>query len=140
MIKVNPLLLIEEYNQLRRLPNESVQHFSDRFNQVYHSMPLNIRPPPDLALLHYPRAFDLEIEFHLRERRPSTMKQMQDMAVDVEANLKMRDEMRKAEQEQKLHILLKESEEMIQHITMKVECLEHKNRSVLQEESSDIHK
>jgi len=28
---------------------------------------------------------------------------------------------------------------MMQLITMKVECLEHQNRSVLQEESSDIH-
>jgi len=72
MIKVNLLMLIEEYNQLRRHPNETVEQFSHRFNQVYHSMPLNIRPPPDLALFHYPRAF--EIEFRLRERSPSTMK------------------------------------------------------------------
>ena len=90
MIKVSFLMLIEEYNQLKRLPNEFVQQFSDRFNQVYHSMPLNIRPPPDLALLQYPRAFDPEMEFRLRERCPSTLKQMQDIAVDAEANLKMR--------------------------------------------------
>ena len=88
-------------------------------------MPLNIRPPPDLALLHYPRAFDPEIEFRLRERGPSTMKQMQDMAVDVEANLKMREKQRKAEKEEKLLYLLKETEEMMQQIAMKVECLEH---------------
>ena len=74
MVKVNFPALIEEYNQLKRIPNESVQQFSDRFNQVYLFMPLNIRPPPDLALLHYPRAFDAEIEFRLRERSPSTMK------------------------------------------------------------------
>lgn len=66
-------MLIEEYNQLKRHPDETVQQFSDRFNQIYHSIPLNVRPPPDLALLHYPRAFDSEIEFHLRERNPSTM-------------------------------------------------------------------
>jgi len=45
MIKVNLLMLIKEYNQLKRRPDESVQQFSDRFNQIYHSMPLNIRPP-----------------------------------------------------------------------------------------------
>ena len=106
-------MLIEEYNQLKRLPDETVQQFSDRFNQIYHSMPLNIRPPPDLALLHYPRAFDSEIEFRLRERSPSTMKQMQDMVVDVEVNLKIIDEMRKAEEEEKLHSLLHKSEEMM---------------------------
>lgn len=38
MIKVNFLMLIEEHNQLRRLPDEFVQQFSDRFNQVSHSM------------------------------------------------------------------------------------------------------
>ena len=56
--------------------------------------------------------------------------------MDVEANLKMRQEWRKAEQEDRLHGLLQRSEEMI---TMKVECLEHQNTSFLQEESNDIH-
>lgn len=64
---------------------------------------------------------------------------MQDMVVDVEANLKMREKQRKAEQEEKLHSLLQKSEEMMQKITLKVESLEHQNTSVVQEESSDIH-
>jgi len=41
------------------------------------------------------------------------MKQMQDMAVDVEVNLKIREEKRKAEKEEKLDSLIKESEEMM---------------------------
>ena len=139
MIKVSFLSLIQDYDELKRLPNESVQQFSDRFNQFYLSIPLNIRPPPDLALLQYPRAFDPEMEFHLRERCPSTLKQMQDVAVDVEANLKMREEQRKVEQEERLHSVLQKTEEMMQLITMKVECSEHQNRSVSQQESSDIH-
>jgi len=109
MIRVNFLMLIEEYDQLKRLPNESVQQFSDWFNRVYHSMPLNIRPPPDLALLHYPRAFDAEIEYCLRERSLSTLKQMQDMAMDVEENLNKREKQRKTKQEEKLHSLLQKS-------------------------------
>jgi len=140
MIKDSFLSLIQEYDELKRIPNESVQQFSDRFNQVYLSMPLNIRPPPDLALLQYPRAFDPEMEFRLRERCPSTLKKMQDIAVDVEANLKMREERRKAEQEEKLHSLLQQSEQMMQRIKIRAECLEHQNISVLQEKSSDIHK
>lgn len=87
-------------------------------------IPLNVRPPPDLALLHYPRAFDSKIEFCLRERNPSTMEQMQNMAVDVEVNLKIREERWKAEKEEKLNSLIKKSEEMMQKITMKAECLE----------------
>jgi len=100
-------MLIEEYNQLKRHPDETVQQFSDRFNQIYHSITLNVRPPPDLALLHYPRDFDSYIEFRLRERSPSTMKQMQDMVVDVEVNLKIIEEKRKAEKEEKLNSLIK---------------------------------
>jgi len=139
MIKLSFLSLIQDYDNLKRLPNESVQQFSDRFNQVYISMPLNIRPLPDLSLLQYPRAFDPEMEFRLRERCPSTLKQMQDVALDVESNLKRREEQHKAEQEERLHSVLQRIEEMMQLIIMKVECLEHQNKSVLQEESSDIH-
>lgn len=139
MIKLNLLMLIEEYSHLERHPDESVQQFSDRFNQVYLSMPLNIRPPPDLALLQYPRAFDPEMELCLRERCPSTLKQMQDIDVDMEENLKRREEQHKVEQEERLHSMLQKTKEMMQQITLKVECSEHQNRSVSQQESSDIH-
>jgi hypothetical protein len=58
VIKRNIFLILEEYDHLKRQPGETVQHFSARFNQVYHSMPVDIKPPPGLALLHYPDAFD----------------------------------------------------------------------------------
>jgi len=63
MIEHTLFLIIEEYNQLKRLPGETVQQFSARFNQFYYSMPVDIRPPPKYSLLHYPSAFDLEMEF-----------------------------------------------------------------------------
>ena len=116
---------MEEYNQLKRQPNETIQQFSDRFNQVYYSMPSNIRYPPDSALLHYPKVFDPEIEFQLRERNPSTLKQMQNIAVDVEVNLQMRREKLKAKAEEnniveeKLDILMKKIGERMQKIIMK---------------------
>ena len=46
-------------------------------------MPINIRPPPGSALLHYPGAFDPEMEFQLRERNLATLEEMQNNAVDV---------------------------------------------------------
>jgi len=64
---------------------------------------------------------------------------MQDVAVDVEENLKRTEEQHKAEQEERLHSVLQKTEEMMQLITMKVECLEHQNRSVSQQGRSDIH-
>ncbi len=90
VIRQNPFLIIEEYNQLKRLPGHTVQHFSSRFNQVYYSMPVNIRPPPISALLHYPGAFDPEMEFQLRERNLATLEEMQNSAADVEAYLLIR--------------------------------------------------
>jgi hypothetical protein len=54
---------------------------------VYNAMPADIRPPPGLAHLHYPDAFDPEMAFQLRERNTTTLEEMQNVAVDVEANL-----------------------------------------------------
>ena len=87
MIRQNPFLIIEEYNQLKRLPGETIQQFSAKFNQVYYSMPIDIRPPPGSALLHYTGAFDPKMEFQLRERNIATLEEMQNSAVDVEAHL-----------------------------------------------------
>ena len=87
VIGKNLFLIIEEYNQLKRLPGETVQQFSTRINQVYFSMPADIRPSPRSALLHYPSAFDPEMEFQLRERNLATLQEMQNSAVNVEAHL-----------------------------------------------------
>jgi len=50
-------------------------------------MLVNIRAPLGSALLHYPVAFDLEMEFQLRERSLATLEEMKNIAVDVEAHL-----------------------------------------------------
>ena len=50
-------------------------------------MPVDIRPPPGSAHLHFPDAFDPEMAFQLRERNTATLEEMQNIAVDVEANL-----------------------------------------------------
>jgi len=50
-------------------------------------MPADTRPPPGSAHLHYPDAFDPEMEFQLRERNTATLEKMQNIVVDVEANL-----------------------------------------------------
>ena len=58
VIKRNPFLILEEYDHLKRQQGETVQQFLARFNQVYHSMLVDIKSPHDLALLHYLDAFD----------------------------------------------------------------------------------
>ena len=63
------------------------------------------------------------------------------MAVDVEVNLKIRKEKLKIEKDEKLDILIMKAKEMIQKITLKVECFveNHHDTFVSQEERVDIH-
>ena len=57
------------------------------FNKVYNSIPSNIKPPPDLALLHYPDAFDPDMAYQLRKRNPTSLEGMHRNVISVESNL-----------------------------------------------------
>jgi hypothetical protein len=59
----NVFLILEEYDHLKRKLGETIHQFSARFNKVYHAIPADIRPPPGSSHLHYPDAFDPEMEF-----------------------------------------------------------------------------
>ena len=74
VIKRNPFLILEEYDNLKRQPGETMQNFSARFNQVYHSIPADIKLPLGSALLQFPDAFDPEMEFRLRKAHYNTLK------------------------------------------------------------------
>ena len=96
-------------------------------------MAITIRHPPRPTLLHYPEAFDPEMGFQLRERNLVTLEEMQNSAVDVEANLLIRREKLKEEEmknidpeestslEVMLEILVSAVEEMMQKITTRNE-------------------
>lgn len=85
--KKNPLQILAEFNSMNRNANETVQEFTTRFNLVYNSIPDDMKPPPGLALLHYPDAFDSDMAYKLKERDPTTLEEMQWNVVSVEANL-----------------------------------------------------
>ena len=109
-------------------------------------MPVNIRPPLGSTLLHYPEAFDPEIEFQLRERNLATLEEMQNNVVDVEANLlirraKLKEEERKnidpeesTSLEVNLDILVSAVEEMTQNITTRNEYDVQDHGSLIAEE------
>jgi hypothetical protein len=76
--------------------------------------------------LHFLDAFDPEMEFQLRERNTATLKEMQNIAVDVETNLLIkRSKVKNKEKEQlksseaKLDILASTMEEMMQKIRIR---------------------
>ena len=109
-------------------------------------MLVNIRPPPGSALLHYPEAFNLKMEFQLRERNLATLEEMQNSVVDVEANLLIRmaklkeEEMKNIDPEEskylevKLDIFLSAMEEMMQKITTRNEYDFQDQGSLIEEE------
>jgi len=101
-IKRNIFLILEEYDHFKRQPREAVQHFSARFNQFYNSMRTDIKPLHGLSLLHYPDSFNSEMAFQLRERNTTTLKEMQDGAISVEANLLIKRPKIKAEEREKI--------------------------------------
>ena len=62
-------------------------------------MPVDIRPPPGVALSHYPNAFNPWMAFQVRERDTATLEEMQNIVVDVEMNLRNREAKFKTEEE-----------------------------------------
>lgn len=85
--KKDPLHILTEYDNLKRGPQETVQDYCTRFNNVYNAIPQNLRPPPDLALIKFPDGFDPDMAYQLRERSPQSLAEMKDVAVSVEENL-----------------------------------------------------
>jgi len=74
--KKYPLHILSEYENLRRGTQETVQDYCTRFNNVYNAIPQNLRPPPDLALIKFPDAFDSDMAYQLRERAPQNLEEM----------------------------------------------------------------
>lgn len=66
--KKNPLQILDEYNSMKRNPNEIVQEFTNRFNMVYNSIPDDMKPHIGLSLPQYPNAFEPSMAYQHRER------------------------------------------------------------------------
>ena len=85
--KKEPTSNSSEYENIKRNVGETVQDYCLRFNVVYNAIPANLKPPVGLTLLKFPDGFDADMAYQLRERDPSSLEDMQKIAVNVEANL-----------------------------------------------------
>ena len=61
--KKNPLQILLEYESIRRGPNETVQDYCTRFNNIHNTILVNLRPPPYLALIKFPDGFDTDMAY-----------------------------------------------------------------------------
>ena len=123
--KERSLQITSEYTKIKRNVGESVQDYCIRFNTVYNAIPANIKPPRGSALIKFLDGFDPDMAYQLRERSPTTLEEMQKIAVSVEANLnarraRMRAEKKVAIKEEvsTLDQILRRMEKMFERLTL----------------------
>jgi ribonuclease HI len=83
-----------EFGSLKKQEGESVSDFSKRFNKMYNKIPAEIKPSEASAQISYASAFDPDLCLVLRERRATSLAQMQDAAIEVESNILAADRLR----------------------------------------------
>ena len=81
------LLLITEFNNLKRENGESVSNFTKRFNNMYNKIPTEIKPTDTSVRITYANAFESDFFLLLRERRSASLSLMQDATLEVESNI-----------------------------------------------------
>jgi hypothetical protein len=86
---------ITEFGSLKRKEGESVSDFSKRFNKMYNKIPAEIKPTEASAKITYSSAFDPNFCLLLRERRATSLVNMQDAALEVESNVLAVDRIRR---------------------------------------------
>jgi uncharacterized small protein (DUF1192 family) len=83
-----------EFGSLKKIKGESVSDFSKRFNKMYNKIPAEVKPSEASAQISYASAFDPDFCLVLRERRATSLAQMQDAAIEVESNILAADRLR----------------------------------------------
>lgn len=78
--------ILTKFNAMKKKPDEGILEFTKRFNKLYKSLPTEIKPPQATARVVFTGAFESKFGYTLRERKSSTLDQIQIDALKVEAN------------------------------------------------------
>jgi hypothetical protein len=76
-----------EFESLKNMEGESVSDFSKIFNKMYNKIPAEIKPSEASAKISYGSEFGPDFYLLLRERRATSLAQMQYSAIEVESNV-----------------------------------------------------
>jgi hypothetical protein len=76
-----------EFGSLKKMEGESISDFSKRFNKMYNKIPAEIKPSEASAKISYVSVFGPNFCVLLRERRATSLAQMQDASIEVESNV-----------------------------------------------------
>jgi hypothetical protein len=82
------------FGSLNKMEGESVSDFSKIFNKMYNKITAEIKPSEASAKISYASAFGPDFCLLLRERRATSLAQMQDAAIEVESNVLAADRLR----------------------------------------------
>jgi hypothetical protein len=83
-----------KFGSLKKMEGNSVSDFSKRFNKMYNKISAEIKPSEASAKISYASAFGPNFCLLLRERRATTLAQMQHASIEVECNLLAADRLR----------------------------------------------
>jgi len=78
---------LTKFNAIKKKSDETVVEFVKRFNKLYNSFPVEIKPLPAGAKITFAGDFESNFGFTLREIRSPTLDQIQTNALEIEANL-----------------------------------------------------
>jgi hypothetical protein len=67
---------LSEFYTTKRRNDETIMKFNRRFENLYHNIPVEIRPSEAVAKVYYALAHHLDLAFYLRERKSPTLEQM----------------------------------------------------------------
>ena len=62
-VKNNPMKIFSKYETIKRSRGESVQDYCTRFNNIYNSLPANMKPPQGIVLLKFPDGVDPDMAY-----------------------------------------------------------------------------
>jgi hypothetical protein len=84
-----------EFGSLKKMEGESISDFSKIFNKMYNKIPTEIKPSEASAKISYASAFGPDFCLLSRERRATSLAQMQYAAIEVESNVLAANRLRK---------------------------------------------
>jgi hypothetical protein len=76
------------------MEEDPVSDFSKRFNKMYNKIPTEVKPFEASAQISYTGAFNPDLCLLLRERRATSLAQMEYAAIEVESNILAVDRLR----------------------------------------------
>jgi hypothetical protein len=78
---------LTEFGALRKNPSETIFELIQSFNKWYSKIPLEFKPSQPATKVTFARAFESDFALLLRERRDTTLIEMQFDAIENESNM-----------------------------------------------------